>query len=128
VALGDVLAVGPVVLLDVLALTAAGGDRQGGRPERHGTTGGVDDQQFFLDPDGAHPLMIASSWIRRRKGGAGPPRSGQDQPFPVIPNNNGGPRRNLRFRHSPGSPFDAGLGSRNCCVAARRAACDDDGG
>ena len=49
---------GPVVLSDRLPLTAAGGHLQGLRGQRHRHPRRIDDQQFFLDSDGAHRPMI----------------------------------------------------------------------
>ena len=56
-----------------LPLAAPGGDLQRLGTQRHRPAGGVDDQQFFLDPDGAHPPMIASPAQCRRMDRRGPP-------------------------------------------------------
>ncbi len=57
----DEAAVGEVVRGNVLPLAAAGRHLERLGSLRHRDAGGIDHQQFFLDPDGAHDAMITSS-------------------------------------------------------------------
>src|SRR5215218_11041619 len=85
VAGGVALPLGTVVLLGVLPLAAAGGDRQGIGSQRDGATAGVHHQEFLFDTDGAHSPMIVSPVVQRWLSRSRPPHRGIRRYVPLSP-------------------------------------------
>ena len=116
------LLLGPVVLLGGLPLPAPGRDLESASgPEWHRAARGVDHEQFFLDPDGAHPLMISQRGSRPHRDRIRCHSDRVDVLLPLCPT--------VMPALSTGPPVPPPPGhlptarrSRDCCDAARRAA------